>query len=326
MNDTTSHRPDDAPRAPFAPFASPAGPSEREVRAAFAAGPHRRLDVGHSRLAYWRVGRGPDLVFVHGWPLHAATFRRLVPALARDFTCHLFDLPGVGRTESSPDAPVGLREHAATVRAAIDALGLERYALLGHDSGALFTRLVAADDPRAVGQVLGNTEIPGHKPPMLLFYVLASRLPGGPALIRSSMRVGALRRSVLGFGGCLTDPRAVEGEFGDLFVRPMLESKRVMAGQMKLLTNLDLRVVGHLPAAHARTRSPVLLVWGADDPWFPLAKARLMASQFGGRAELREIAGGKLFAHEDHPEAFVAHARPFLLECFAAGAGVAPDA
>lgn len=314
MTNATLQRTHDASRAPISP---PAAPSERDVLAAFAAGPQRRLDVGHSRLAYWRFGRGPDLVFVHGWPLHAATFRRIVPALARDFTCHLIDLPYVGRSESSPGAPVGLTEHATTVRAAIDALGLERYAMIGHDSGALFTRLVAADDPRVVGQVLGNTEIPGHTPPMLAFYVLASRLPGGPSLIRSSMRLGALRRSVLGFGGCFADPWTVEGEFGDLFVRPMLDSAEVMNGQAKLLTNLDHRVVGRLPEAHARTRSPVLLVWGADDPWFPLAKARAMLSQFGGRAELREIARGKLFVHEDHPEAFVAHARPFLLDCFA---------
>jgi haloalkane dehalogenase len=323
MTNAISTRTDAAPRAPAA---SPATPSERDVLAAFAAGPQRRLDVGHSRLAYWRFGQGPDLVFVHGWPLHAATFRKLVPALARDFTCHLIDLPFVGRTESSPGAPIGLREHADTVRAAVDALGLERYAFVAHDSGALFTRLVAADDRRVVGQVMGNTEIPGHMPPMLMFYVLMARLPGGTALMRSSLSVGVVRRSVLGLGGCFTDPWTADGEFGDLFVRPMLTSPAVMNGQAKLLTNLDAGVVARLPETHARTKSPVLLVWGADDPWFPLAKARPMLSQFGGRAELREIARGKLFAHEDHPEEFVAHARPFLLECFASAPAARADA
>ncbi|HEU4406984.1 MAG TPA: alpha/beta hydrolase [Polyangiaceae bacterium] len=318
MTNATTLRTDDAPRTPAG---SPASPSERDVLAALAAGPHRRLDVGHSKLAYWRFGRGPDVVFVHGWPLHAATFRRIVPALARDFTCHLIDLPFVGRTESKPGAPVGLREHADTVRAAVDALGLTRYAFVAHDSGGVFTRLVAADDARVVGQVLGNTEIPGHVPPMLKVYAIAARLPGGSSLLRSSMHLGPMRRSVLGFGGCFTDPWSVEGEFGDLFVRPMLTSPAVMAGQSKLLNHLDFRVVGRLPEVHARTRSPALLVWGADDPWFPLAKARAMLPQFGGGAEIREIAGGKLFAHEDHPEAFVAHARPFLLDCFASASG-----
>jgi pimeloyl-ACP methyl ester carboxylesterase len=53
-------------------------------------------------------------------------------------------------------------------------------------------------------------------------------------------------------------------------------------------------------------------VWGPDDPFFPILKARAMLTQFRGGAELVEIPGGKLFAHEDHPEAFAAHAGAFL--------------
>ena len=34
---------------------------------------------------------------------------------------------------------------------------------------------------------------------------------------------------------------------------------------------------------------------------------------------LVEIPGAKLFAHEDHPEAFAAHALPFLVGCFHEG-------
>src|SRR5262245_53887289 len=80
--------------------AAPAIP-ERDVIAAFRGPPRAFLDVGHSRLAYRRFGQGPDVVLVHGWPLHSATFRRLVPLLADAFTCHLFDLPGAGQTESN---------------------------------------------------------------------------------------------------------------------------------------------------------------------------------------------------------------------------------
>src|SRR6185295_1757181 len=98
--------------------------------AAFRRKPDSWIDVGHSRLAYRRFGRGPDLVFVHGWPIHAATFRGLVPRLADAFTCHLFDLPGAGQTETTADSPIHLGAHADTVRRAIDVLGLDRYALL----------------------------------------------------------------------------------------------------------------------------------------------------------------------------------------------------
>src|SRR5437868_6685121 len=105
-------------------------PSEKELTRAFRGAPHRRIDIGHSRVAYWRFGEGPDVVFVHGWPLDAATFRRIVPKLAQSYTCHLFDLPGVGQTESDGDAPLDLVSHGASVRRLVDALGLDRYAFL----------------------------------------------------------------------------------------------------------------------------------------------------------------------------------------------------
>jgi pimeloyl-ACP methyl ester carboxylesterase len=57
---------------------------------------------------------------------------------------------------------------------------------------------------------------------------------------------------------------------------------------------------------------PVQMIWGTDDPFFPLPKARAMTKQFAGRVELVEIPGAKLFAHEDHPEEFADHAVRFL--------------
>jgi pimeloyl-ACP methyl ester carboxylesterase len=269
--------------------------------------------LGHGRLAYWRFGRGPDVVFVHGWPLHSATFRRIVPALARSSTLHLLDLPGTGHTEW--DGPIDLASHAVTLRNAIDEIGLSQYALLAHDSGAVIARLVAADDPRVQGLVMGNSEIPGHRPWLVQAYAWAAKRPRIAALVVSSMRFAAIRHSFLAFGGIFQDARFVDGDFGDWFVRPLLSSRRVAEGQMALLRNLDFRVIDGLEAVHARIRAPVLCIWGPGDPFFPIAKARRILGQFGGGAELVEIPGAKLFAHEDHPEEFATLVAPFLARC-----------
>ncbi len=42
----------------------------------FRSAPHGWLDVGAGEVAYRRVGTGPDVLFVHGWPVSGATFRR----------------------------------------------------------------------------------------------------------------------------------------------------------------------------------------------------------------------------------------------------------
>jgi pimeloyl-ACP methyl ester carboxylesterase len=276
------------------------------------AGPMRTIDTGSVKVATWTVGQGPDLVLLHGWPLHSATFRRLVPALARSFTCHLIDMPGAGLTRRGPDIG-GLRDYARAVRAVLDALALRRYALLAHDSGAVVARFVAADDrERVTALVLSGSEIPGYRPWLLRVHLALAAIPGGAAALVASLRLGRVRRSLLGFGGCFADPRHVDGEFFGLFVDPLLRSPAVVAGQLALLRHFDWRVIDDLAAAHAAIAAPVCMIWGADDPFFPVDRARAMARQFAGDVEFHAIDRARLFVHEDHPEAFLALAEPFL--------------
>ena len=85
--------------------------------------PHDFVDIGHSQLAYWQYGQGPDLVLVHGWPLHSATYRYLLPHLSRHYRCHLFDLPGTGQTRTGASAPFGIHAHGESLMKAIRAKG-----------------------------------------------------------------------------------------------------------------------------------------------------------------------------------------------------------
>lgn len=282
--------------------------------------PHSHIDVGHSRVAYWKKGTGPDVVFVHGWPLHSATFRGIVPLIAPHFTCHLIDLPGSGHTICTAESPLAFKAHAATVRRAIDELGLARYALVAHDSGGFVARLVASRDPRVTALVLGNTEVPGHVPWQIRFYAVAARLPFGASALRLSMRSQLIRESSLAFGGCFSDRALLRGEFHRLFVEPILASAEYGARTLAPLVNIDLSDFDVLESLHGGIRAPVLLAWGDRDPFFPIERARAMRGQFAGPAELRVLEGAKLFAHEERPEEFGVLARDFLLEHAASGA------
>ncbi|MBL9021351.1 MAG: alpha/beta hydrolase [Myxococcales bacterium] len=279
--------------------------------------PHRFVDVGSSRIATYSFGSGPPVVLVHGWPLSGATFRHLIAELRGDFTCHVLDLPGAGQTETADLREVDLRVHAETVRAVVDALDLGSYALFGHDSGGFVARVVASQDPRVTGLALTNTEIPGHTPPLLTLYVLLAKVGlAGPA-VRALVSSRLLRRSALGFGGCFTDAGWVDGEFAEIFLQPLVLSARACAGAVALLENADHSVFADLERVHAAIRVPVSLVWGAADPWFPIAKARAMLGQLGGPASLVEIEGGKLFVHEDRAAEVARAVAPFFARCFA---------
>lgn len=282
------------------------------LRDALKSAPVRMIDIGDASLSYRRIGSGPDLVFVHGWPLDSNTFRDIAPRLAHNFTCHLIDLPGAGASVTHNPRALRLEAHPKSLRAVVDALGLTRYALLAHDSGGYAARVLAAEDRRVSALVLGDTELPNEVATVVRVLTQTARLPGGRTLLRQSMRRRAVRRSALCFGGCFRDIRHIDGEFHDLFVAPMLNSDTHASEVFELIRTLDGRLFDELPAIHARITVPTLLIWGSDDPIFPLASAQAMLPQFAGGATLQVIPGGKTFGHEEEPEAFAGHALAFL--------------
>ena len=272
--------------------------------------PDRFLSIGDDEIAYWRTGTGPDVVLVHGWPLHAATWRDIVPALARHFTCHLIDLPGAGHTRSKTNKPLSLRAHARTLLAVLDEVDIERCAFVAHDSGAAITRL-AADElgDRVWAMVMGNTEIPGHRPWLLVAIAVAAKL-GGENTFTAMMRSRRIRHSVFGFGSCFENKDLIDGTFSDHFIAPLRASKSALRGQLRLLAGFDWADVESLGEVHQTMTAPVQLIWGDDDPYFPLKKARQM--RFAGGSELHVIDNTRLFAHEEAADQFSAHAERFL--------------
>ena len=273
--------------------------------------PDKYIDVGHSKIAYWRTGSGPDVLFIHGWPLHGATFRNIIPHMS-GYTCHVIDLPGTGQTETSAATPYGLRAHADTVVSVVEALGLQKVSFVAHDSGGGVARFAAARlQDRVKALVLSGTEIPGHHSWLLKMYVLGNKVSKSGALLKVILGSRTLRNSFLAFGGCFDDVSHVDGEFASLFLKP-LRDDRVLGGQLQLLRHLSFSEVDELKEAHAQITAPTLLFWGEDDPFFPMPLAKKMAPQFAGPTEFEVVDDAKLFVHEEYPERFAESAQRFL--------------
>lgn len=269
-------------------------------------------DLGDVRLAWRRVGHGPDLVLLHGYPVHGLTWRKVLPDLARRFTCWVPDLPGLGRTVWRDDADLTFRGQARTLRRWLDACGLGRLALMGHDTGGTVARCLALLEPSRVDwMTLIDTEIPGHRPPFIPFFARTSALPGSAVVFRAMLGVGALRRSSLALGGLFTDRRLLDGEFHELFIAPLLREPRALAGSIRYLQGIEWPVLDALREGHARLTAPTLLVWGDEDAIFPATEARPMTAQFPD-ARFVTIPGAALMPHEERPEAVLAAVETFL--------------
>ena len=94
-------------------------------------------------------GSGPALVLLHGFPQTHLMWRKVAPVLARTHTVICPDLRGYGKS-SKPQDGYDKRTMANDVVALAQALGHDRFALAGHDRGALVAFRAGLDHPDRV--------------------------------------------------------------------------------------------------------------------------------------------------------------------------------
>jgi haloalkane dehalogenase len=266
----------------------------------FRRPPTRFLDVGTGEVAHRVVGEGPDVLFVHGWPVSGATFRTLLPHLADHVTCHLIDLPGAGSSRYTADTPLSIANHIHAVRRSLDLLGLDDVAVVGHDSGGMIARHAVTGDSRVRSMGLIDTELStGHSWRFRSFLAMR-RVPGFGATLGWLAGRPRLRRSRLVLGDAFADPALLDGEFDGFFLRPLHESRDHLDAAMRLMRSFDYRLVDGLGDLHRRLDVPVVLVWGEHDRFFPVDRAQAMVAEFPD-ARLETIHGAGLFSHEERP-------------------------
>lgn len=277
----------------------------------FRRDPDSFLDVGAGEAAYRRIGNGPDVLFVHGWPVSGATWRSLLPHLTPHLTCHIIDLPGAGSSRFDPKThAITFDQHVETVRQIIDLLDLDDVAVVGHNSGGMIARHAVAghDKVRAIGLV--DTEQLKLNWRFRQF-LIARHLPGFGASLRWIMNSPRIRRQPLVLGGAFQDRSLIDGEFDEFFLQPIVTDDDRLAAATELLDSFENRHVDKLEQLHAQISVPVQLVWGVDDPFFPVQWARDMVPSFPD-ADLTIIDNARLFSHEERPDEVAAALLPTL--------------
>ncbi|MFC4587224.1 alpha/beta fold hydrolase [Sphaerisporangium corydalis] len=98
-------------------------------------------------------GSGDPIVLLHGFPQTHLMWRHVAADLAADHTVICPDLRGYGASDKPAETDGGTyakRTMAADVVALARALGHERFALAGHDRGALVAFRAGLDHPEAI--------------------------------------------------------------------------------------------------------------------------------------------------------------------------------
>jgi pimeloyl-ACP methyl ester carboxylesterase len=117
-----------------------------------------RVDTPFGELTalQWGDADAPPLLALHGWLDNAASFTRLAPLLAGQRRVIALDMPGHGHSVHLPERVprYHIVDQVYVLQAAADALGLERFDLLGHSLGAGIASLAAAAIPARIRKLI----------------------------------------------------------------------------------------------------------------------------------------------------------------------------
>lgn len=246
----------------------------------------KSVRIGDSgfECCYQDVGEGPPLALAHGFSANHLSWWQQLPVFGESYRCLAPDQRGFGLSRDSTDR--GVSAFADDFVALLDAVGVERTALLGHSMGGWTVGSLATQYPeRAAALVLSAT-------------------PGGllpAARHRELVEAGAEQVTDV-------DPPAPPKQFlaeaiGELnhhgpdeweAIRPTLDRLPLEAA-----TVVDADV-------------PVLLVVGEGDPFMPPPAVEAVADRLD--AETAVVSGAAHSVYFEQPEAFNRHVLEFLDE------------
>jgi haloacetate dehalogenase len=280
---------------------------------------YRQVQVAESSYFVGVAGEGPALLLLHGFPEHQYCWREVAPRLTRRHTVVLCDLKGYGASHAPAGGPLGegysKRELAAELVQVMEAVGFERFAVVGHDRGARVAYRMALDAPERVARLctlniiptveqferMAAEPSPGYWP----FLLLAQPAPFPERLIGAGAEL-FLRHT-------LDDWTAVEGAIDDeAFARYLAaftpETLASICSEYRAAFHLDRAMDAEDRAAGRKIACPLLVHWGAEDmAESPLGVWERWADDVRGGP----LPGGH-FVPEEAPDELVASLREFL--------------
>jgi 2-hydroxy-6-oxonona-2,4-dienedioate hydrolase len=270
------------------------------------------IDVGELPTRYLTAGTaGLPLVLLHGVGDHAFDWQWVMPALARAHRVYAPDLPGSGGS-AKPDVDYSPAFFTRFVATFLDALGVDRAAVIGNSLGGLVgLRLALAEPERVAALGLVSSAGLGRE----VTYALRSlALPGyGKVAVAWGKRPpGAAQRAL--------------GRSALLFARPWRVPREWLKEQYRLA-----RLPGFLEAQLATVRAqvglkgqrevlvdrlahlkvPTLVVWGTRDRVLPYSHAHGAVARLQ-RGSLDLIADCGHSPQVEQPKRFVSSLAEFL--------------
>jgi pimeloyl-ACP methyl ester carboxylesterase len=283
--------------------------------------PMEHLTVKANGVAFHvaRVGQGRPLLLLHGWPEFWLTWEPVMERLANRFTLIAPDLRGFGDSDK-PDGPFGPEQHTGDMLALIDALGLERVGVVGHDvGGAVMQPLARLAPERIAGLFFFDFVYPGIGPRMAepdrlnnIWYQSFNQMEMAPRLVGATretcrLYIGHFLKAWSHRKGAFEDTLEA---FTDNFLKPgnlaggFAHYSASHAGRVKMMK-------GEAPTL-APIKAPTCVRWAEHDPLFPYAWTDRLHETFSD-LDLAQFPGVGHFPHREDPDRAAAEIGTFFI-------------
>jgi pimeloyl-ACP methyl ester carboxylesterase len=262
------------------------------------------VDVAGVRTYYVAIGPedGLPVLLLHGMGGSTFSWRENLPALAEaGYRAIAFDRPGFGLTDKPLNFDYSHAHQADFTIAFMDALGIDRAALVGHSAGGSVIAHTAARHPERVSAVVYVDGAVGGA-------------GGPPQWIGGIVAFPPLTRWVQVLAPALITPERFNGLLASAYGPGFTVTPEVTAGYARVLQTRDwpngfvglVRDTGGnlLPqAAVAAITAQTLIQWGALDTWIPLAQGEALRDLLPD-ATWRTYPDAGHLPMEEAPEAF----------------------
>ncbi len=252
-------------------------------------------------VAYRQAGEGPTALFVHGVFLNADLWRHQLEGLGDLRHCLAVDLLAHGGSARPGADELTIESQVEMVLEVLDRLAIERFDLVGNDSGGAIAQLVVARIPdRVRSLVLTNCDTHDNWPPEAFRPIFDLARAGGLAEVAQAMAADPpSARAALASG--FENPDALSDETVSDFFAPFADPAGAQAVQA-YVASMDSAVTVAIRDDLARFEGRTLIVWGTADEFFDVRWAHWLADTIPGTVRCVELDGAKLFFPLERPE------------------------
>jgi pimeloyl-ACP methyl ester carboxylesterase len=230
---------------------------------------HRYVEARGHRFHVAEAGGGEPLVMLHGWPQHWYEWRHQIPALAKHYRVICPDLRGFGWSDAPPSG-YDKETLAEDMVGVMDALGLDRVKLVGHDWGGWCGFLICMNHPDRIERFLAlNIPPPWGKTDLRTFAAIWRFWYQGLLATPLGRWVLENRPGFVGYiiRGTSPNNEAFSEEEVAAFTEPLREPARANATVQLYRTFLlrEFPKIARGAYAGKRLATPTLLMFGTKD-------------------------------------------------------------